>query len=358
MKKDEKNNKTDCDIKIENTIENQNNEVEKLKYKMGKYLLNNQKVKWNTKIMFKRYWQRILLIFIAALIFNAGIQIFLSRAQTIPSGVTGIPTLLQNTIPATKEYFALIYLACNIPLFIIFGRKIKGSFIFLTLIFMFFQIITNFIFTLKVIDDALHKFITFTNESKPYTNWSSLIYSSAGAILIAVGISISWKAGGSTGGTDIIAYYFSTRSKKSVGTILSIIGIVTAILFLIIFAVAKPNYLYDKPIHFNEYKTQAELLTNNDYLGISIENKEMLMSRYNNLMLRHQESRIYFGMREICTFWYIVVTNSVINMLYPKYKKVEMTIISPKPEKVIAYFKLINYWHSYRIERYKSGYTV
>ncbi|SYV96962.1 Uncharacterised protein, partial [Mycoplasmopsis edwardii] len=49
-------------------------------------------------------------------------------------------------------------------------------------------------------------------------------------------------------------------------------------------------------------------------------------------------------MREVSTFFYILVTNIVINILYPKYKKVSLTIVSSNPEKVLAYFKLINYW--------------
>ncbi|WP_322908182.1 YitT family protein [Mycoplasmopsis felis] len=332
---------------------------EKIKYKMGKHLLNNKDASISLKNIVKRYWKKILLIFIAAFIFNAGIQVFLNRAETIPSGVTGIPTLLQYSFPVIKPYFALIYLACNIPLFLIFGWRIKRSFVILTLCFMVCQIITNFFFTSKIISESINEFITFTDSYKPYTNWSDIIYSIVGALFIAFGISLSWKAGGSTGGTDIIAYYFSMKSKKSVGHILSIIGVCSAILFLFIFSFIKPNYLYEEPVNpfslLNEEK--FKLLNSPSYNGVNLNSDTEIMERFEWLKNKHNHSKIYFGMRELTTFLYILVVNLFIDLIYPKYKKVSLTIISSDPQKILAYFKLINYWHSYRIERYKSGYT-
>ncbi|EIE40142.1 YitT family protein [Mycoplasmopsis canis] len=333
-------------------------EVHKLKYKMGQYLYNSKSEKISFKLFFKRYWFKVIILFLAATIFNAGIQIFLKSAETIPSGVTGIPTLIQYAVPSTEPYFALIYLGCNVPLFLIFGRHIKRSFVFLTIIFMIFQIVTNFFFTQEKIVHWFHQNIKLTQRYESYTDWSSLIYTAIGASLIGVGIAMSWKVGGSTGGTDIIGYYFSTRSKKSVGQVLSVIGFATAIIFLIIFAFVKPNYLKDEPLSVdavlklskNEY---AEL---HDYKGIQ-QTYEEVSKRYEILFQNYKESRIYFGMREVSTFFYIIVVNLVINLLYPKYKKVSMTIVSTNPQKVLAYFKLINYWHSYRIESFQSGYT-
>ncbi|RIV16799.1 YitT family protein [Mycoplasmopsis gallopavonis] len=140
--------------------------------------------------------------------------------------------------------------------------------------------------------------------------WPVLIYGALGAIFVGAGVALSWKAGGSTGGTDIVAYYFLSKTKKSVGHILSIVAIFTAIIFLVIYKFVKPN-----------------------------------------------PDGVIIGVREISTFSYIVVSNLVVNKLYPKYKKIKMTIISSEPQKIIAYFNLINYWHSYRIVRFKSGYT-
>ncbi|MFV8413947.1 YitT family protein [Mycoplasma sp. Z355B] len=357
-------------------------EEEFLKYKMGKYLLNNTK---NTKrLTFKefiqRYWFKIFLLFWAAFVFNFGIHIFLAKSDTIPSGITGIPTILQYLFPFLRSYFALIYFACNLPLFLIFWRKVKRSFLVYTLIFMLFLQVTNFIFTqhevhvflfekinfvhndfndykliynpdlseFRVIENGdkydtvkwaaapLNQVFDYLENRKEFTSaipmdaiktltleqtnqlvwyadgqtWPILLYGCIGAAFIGVGIALSWKAGGSTGGTDIVAYFFSTKYKKSVGGILATVAFFTACTFLVIYGFVRPNV-----------------------------NGEI------------------FGMRELSTFAYLLVTNFVVSILYPKYKKVKLTIISTQPEKVIAYFKLINYWHSYRLVRFKSGYT-
>ncbi|UWV78821.1 hypothetical protein NWE59_01785 [Mycoplasmopsis felis] len=49
---------------------------EKIKYKMGKHLLNNKDASISLKNIVKRYWKKILLIFIAAFIFNARFKYF------------------------------------------------------------------------------------------------------------------------------------------------------------------------------------------------------------------------------------------------------------------------------------------
>ncbi|MFV8418841.1 YitT family protein [Mycoplasma sp. CR] len=357
-------------------------EEEYLKYKMGKYLLNNTKntKKLSFKESVKRNWFKFVLLFLAAFVFNFGIHIFLAKSDTIPSGITGIPTILQYLFPVLRSYFALIYFACNLPLFLIFWKKVKRSFLIYTLVFMLFLQVTNFIFTqhdvhvflfekinfvhndfndykliynndlkeLRVIEATdtlpssewlqvpLNKVFDYLENNVPLTSdipmnvinsltleqtnqlvwyangetWPILLYGCIGAAFIGVGIALSWKAGGSTGGTDIIAYFFSTKYKKSVGGILATVAFFTACAFLIIYGFVRPNV-----------------------------NGEI------------------FGMRELSTFAYLLVTNFVVSLLYPKYKKVKLTIISSEPEKVIAYFKLINYWHSYRLVRFKSGYT-
>ncbi|QKT05742.1 YitT family protein [Mycoplasma sp. OR1901] len=290
---------------------------------MGIYLKNNKKVKIDLKILVQRYWWRVLTILLAAFVFNLGIYVFLSRAQTIPSGVTGIPTLINYIIPSTKKYFSLIYLGINVPLFLIFGRRIKRSFLALTILFMVFQILvqTTIFDQVPVKNFFNEKFVltakvnlTGVHDNDP----SNLLYTIIGAALIGIGISLSWKAGGSTGGTDIIGYYFSMKSKKNIGFTLSIIGYVTAIVFLVIFAFIQPNVVADAD---------------------------------------GKKHKVIFGVREISTFIYVFVINYVVDLMYPKYKKVTLSIVSNTPDKILGYFKLIDYWHSYRIERFKSGYT-
>ncbi|VEU76524.1 YitT family protein [Mycoplasmopsis columboralis] len=316
-----------------------------LNYKMGQYLANNKEAKLTSKMFFKRYSWRICLVVFAAFLFNFSIQIFLSRADTVPSGWTGFPTLLQNLLPVIRPYFALIYFGANLPLFIIFWRKIKKSFLYLTLLFMVSQILANLIFTQDVIfthitaffDLVGDKLLTKDENGNPVhievalkllkkqwyeqnKTWPILLYCSIGAFFVGVALALSWKAGGSTGGTDIIAYYYVTKSKKSISTMLSIFGFTTAMIFLVIWGVVE---------HSDKYKDE--------------------------LLIR--DPGTFIGARELSTFLYILISNLVVGILYPKYKKMKMTIISSDINKVIAYLKLIEYWHSYKIVSFTSGYN-
>ncbi|UUD35922.1 YitT family protein [Mycoplasmopsis citelli] len=335
-----------------------------LNYKMGEYLINNKEVKLTFDIIFKRYWWRVLLVLAAAFVFNFAIQIFLSRGDTVPSGWTGVPTLLQILIKELRPYFALIFLGANLPLFIIFWNKVKKSFLYLTLTFMISQILANLIFT----QSAVYEFITSLINLVPdtldidsfkdkasvqqalarldinpsllnnknidsisYTDkiallkiqwysegrtWPILLYCSIGAFFVGISVALAWKGGGSTGGTDIIAYYFITKTKKSIGGLLSLFGIITASLFLVIWGFVQPN------IASSDQKNYPPI----------------------------------FGARELSTFMYILISNLVVSLIYPKYKKMKMVIVSNDIEKIINYFKAIEYWHSYQIVDFTSGY--
>ncbi|MBW0594607.1 YitT family protein [Mycoplasmopsis anatis] len=307
----------DCRFYIESKSEEILQQADLLKYKMGRHLLNSKERSFTFSEYVKRYWLRVVFIFFAALIFNFGAKMFLVRGDTIPSGLSGIPILINILIPETKPYYALIYLGVNLPLIFTVGLKIKRTFTVLTVLFMIFQIGTDFVFSLNVVHDFLVNSINFGPELKPdHDTWIKLLYGVLGAAFIASGIALSWKSGGSTGGTDFIVYYFSTKLKKNVALVMSVVSITTAIVFLVIFGIFQPHPITEKSPH-----------------------------------------RVYFGMRELSTFVYLVVNNLIVNLLYPKYKKVKLSISCSNPTKVLAYFKLINYWHGYEISSIKSGYS-
>ncbi|OAB48715.1 YitT family protein [Mycoplasmopsis gallinarum] len=331
------------------------NQTEMNKYNFSKINKNNPEVK---KQNIKLYAKRLFFMFISAVLFNFGVLAFLSAANTIPSGVSGIPTLITYMAPVTKPYFALMYLACNIPLFLIFGFKIKRSFTFLTLSFMLFQILTNIIFTLPEVSGFITKYINVapgwekwikvtnetTNEIMEFQNpttWPIFINGLIGSTLLGLSIAIAWKNGGSTGGTDIIAFYFSTQKKKSIATILTIISFITTLTFLIIFG----TYNLTKNHHFIKQ----------EYLNLIAENGKNTLI-VNNISMSADRVPL-IGMSEITTIIYIFVVNTIVAIIYPKYKKVSVSIASSNPNLIIKYLKHINYWHAYSIANNKSGYT-
>lgn len=297
--------------------ENVDEEAKLLKFTLGKHLIYSRETQLTFKKWFKKFWPRILIVIIAAIFFNFGVQVFLDRSDTIPSGLTGIPILLQLIFPSVRPYFALIYLGVNIPLFLIFWTKIKTSFLGLTLTFMISQIGVNIIFSIEPIHGYLLQMFNFvSNWTKNNTEvtWPILVYGAIGSFFIGISIALTWKVGGSTGGTDIIVYYFTTKSKKNVASIMAIASFSTVLVFLIIYGFVNPH-----PI-------SGDVIT-------------------------------IIGMREISTFVYIILVNLTVNILYPKYKKVFVSISCSDPSKVLGYLKLVNYWHGYQVTTLNSGYT-
>ncbi|BAW18499.1 ABC transporter permease [Mycoplasmopsis bovigenitalium] len=317
-------------------------------YKMGSYVYGNQNP--NEQGIKKRnlltYLTRTFFMFVSALLFSFGVIVFLQRSETIPSGLSGIPMLITLVFKKTEPYFALMYLGINIPLFCAFATKIKKTFILHTLEFMIFQIIINFALSFEfngANSSAAHWLIKVFNVAPGWsrdimingqtyenpTTWPILVNGAIGSIFVGASISLAWKFGGSTGGTDIVAYYFSTKKQKSVGSILSAIALMTSITFLLIFAFAKPH---------------------NNAVAVEIVEGSKVYTP--------TKFKVIVGMREVTSFLYIAVVNLLVGLLYPKYKKVEIQIsCSPNSEIVLNYFKDIQYWHAFSIEKSISGFS-
>ncbi|MDZ7293080.1 YitT family protein [Mycoplasmopsis pulmonis] len=287
-----------------------------------------EKLPWY-QILFLYKKKSILQIFIGALIFNFAIVLFLSRAATIPSGVTGIPTTLMLIYPFLAKYFSLFYFGLNLPLIIFYFKKVKKSFMLLTIVFMLFNFVINSIINIDLINNFLKKYIDLadgwtieklTNEktstvinnaevqfTKSYATWPIIIYSIIGSIFMGVSNAFIWRAGGSSGGTDIVVYYVSIKKKKSIGNITLIFAIATSSIYTIIYIpLVKPKY---------------------------------------------------YVMQMIGSFSYIVIVSLVVNILYPKYKKVKLSISTTNLAKIQEYFKEVKYWHPYKIIVGISGYT-
>ncbi|BAP01214.1 ABC transporter permease protein [Mycoplasmopsis californica HAZ160_1] len=320
-------------------------------YKMGahgykRHKNNNKELKG---FKAQRYFIKTFYMFLAAFLFNFGLVVFLRKSETIPSGLSGIPMLISLVHKETAPYFALMYLAFNIPLFAIFGWRIKRSFSLHTLEFMIFQIIIQFFLTFEFVKGAsaagwFEKYFNIapgwereiTINGNLYENpvtWPILANGLIGSVFVGASIAVAWKFGGSTGGTDIIGFYFSTRRKKSIGVVLSTIAIFTSIVFLLIFAFMKP--------HANSVKVINDVA----------EGKNIQYFQTTN-------EHVFFGMREVTSFVYIGVVNGLVSLLYPKYKKVTMEIACAENfDIVLQYFRDIHYWHAYSIQEHTSGYT-
>lgn len=265
----------------------------------------------------QKNWKKIIMILISSFLYSFGTIIFLVQANTIPSGVSSISQTLLYFFGEIKPYVTLMYFALNIPLILIFWNKVKKTFIFWSLIFMLLNSFWGFILGEygKPINDLFLVMKDWSIEgyinSKPednYSTWPIFVYTSLAISINSIAASIAWKCGASTGGTDIIAFYFSTKKKKNVGRFLSIIAIIISFLSI------------------------ATL-----YFG----------GKYDS----------FFGIRSICSIFYILTTSFIINLLYPKYKKIVVRIDSKKYDEIINYLKETKYCHGFKISESISGYT-
>lgn len=343
-------------------------DIELEKLAMGKYHLKNLVQPKTRKEQFNylvnRYWKRVIIVFLASIIFSFGFVGFLSRANTIPSGLTGLPSLIvlifEKRNVDLKVWFALIYFAFNIPLLLGFGFKTKKSFIFFVSLFLVFQTITYAIFSIPSVENWIYhtfnvapgwnKYLylqdpmthALTKIENPVT-WPILVNAAIGSTLIGIAIALTWKCGGSTGGTDIIVYYLATKVKKNLAFIMTIVSFVSAIVFLIIFGFAAP--------HSATYTNIQNVL---DVNGNPIMKGHIPVVTGN---LSKDAHRIIIGLREFGAFIYIAATSIVVKMIYPKYAKVHLQISCQKHSLILKYFKAINYWHAYTIRTVESGYS-
>ena len=70
----------------------------------------------------------------------------------------------------------------------------------------------------------------------------------------------------------------------------------------------------------------------------------------------NKDMRDYWLLSLTASIGYILVLTVIINFVYPKYSKVELTISSEKVSEISKALKDTGYQHSWRIEEFESGY--
>lgn len=128
--------------------------------------------------------KNLIIIAIAALIYAVGISLFLDPNQLAPGGVTGIAVILNRLVNVET---GTLYFLLNAPIVLLgiwkFGIRLIAKTAYAIVMISFF---TNLLSPMGALTDDL------------------LIAGVAGGILIAVGVGFIFKAGATTGGTDII----------------------------------------------------------------------------------------------------------------------------------------------------------
>ena len=128
--------------------------------------------------------RNIMMIIIAALIYSIGLSCFLDPNKLAPGGITGIAVILNRLLNVET---GTLYFWLNVPIVLLGIWKFGIQFMAKTA----FAIVMVSVFT-----NMLNPVGALTTDL--------LIAGAVGGILIAVGIGLIFKAGATTGGTDII----------------------------------------------------------------------------------------------------------------------------------------------------------
>ncbi|MGL5382055.1 MAG: YitT family protein [Culicoidibacterales bacterium] len=158
---------------------------------------------------------QVIAVILGAIIYVVGFKLFVEPAALYSGGLAGISQLL---VYASNEFFqvpldlGIILFTLNIPLFIFGWFKVNRRFTILSIISVG---ITSLLFAI------VPPFAISTDE---------IVNVVFGGILIGIGVGLSLRYGGSTGGMDILTMYLSTKSDASFGKYALIInGFIIAI---------------------------------------------------------------------------------------------------------------------------------
>jgi uncharacterized membrane-anchored protein YitT (DUF2179 family) len=175
---------------------------------MGK---GKDKIKILKSFFHRDLWLPTLSIVLGALMWSISINGVLVHHEFISGGISGLALLIHYLIP--KLSIGLMVFLINIPLFIMGWTMISGKFFFFSLLGMF----------------SFYLFLTFTT-SFHITVANPLLAAVFAGVISGCGSGLIFRAGGSGGGTGIIAMILNRRLSMRVGIISSLLNSIPLVL--------------------------------------------------------------------------------------------------------------------------------
>lgn len=265
-------------------------------------------------------WSYIMLT-IPALLYVFGIQAIMRVANCLPSGFGAVPVVVTILAPQTTPYYGLMYLALNVPFVIFFMRKVNFVFTMKTTYFLLVSAAVSCLFFIDDVAKWMESLIVHDIQPKSgqsYSDalkekvihdvWPMLVLPAIGGAFVGSSIALSWKYGGSTGGSDFVIYYFSTKRKMQVGSVQFIVSLIT------------------------------------------------MFSMFVVLIFQDKNVREEWFISLIGSFTFILLSSIVVNVIFPKYSKVVVEVHSSKIEDIINYLNDTGYIHAWRVQKAESGY--
>ncbi|MBE6063346.1 MAG: YitT family protein [Clostridium butyricum] len=183
----------------------------------------------DTYYKYKANIQDVIIIFIGCLIASLGVNIFLSHAQLLSGGATGIGLLLEYTLNIPTGITVLLV---NVPLLLISIKKLNKSFTIYT--------------TIGMLCLSLSLMLT-----KPWAALISidgldiLLYCIYGGVLCGIGYGLVFLRNGSTGGTDIVIMLIRKKySNFNIGSLSFSVNILIILTGAYIFGLPQALYTF------------------------------------------------------------------------------------------------------------------
>lgn len=170
--------------------------------------------------------KNILAIILGAGIFSFGIYFLVIPFHFYEGGVTGI-TLI--TYYLFKIPVSLMNLLINIPLFVLAWKLLGKKSLYLSLIGTFSVSVWMAIFEAIPISHHYHRFIFQAFKG------DILLACIASGVMLGLGLGIIFNAGGTTGGTDILARIFNKYTSLSMGKLMLIVDALVLLTVVIVF---------------------------------------------------------------------------------------------------------------------------
>lgn len=163
-----------------------------------------------TVIVLKGNSKKIIIAMVYGFLAAVSVNLFLIPAKTYSSGVTGIAQLLTSLVSymGGSLSVAMLVFILNVPLLILAWFKINHQYAIFSIVAVF----TSVLF-LKVIPVPVHPIVT--------ERFAGALF---GGALIGLGVGLCFKAGFSTGGTDVIVTLVGRLTGKRVGVVNNIIN--------------------------------------------------------------------------------------------------------------------------------------
>lgn len=174
--------------------------------------------------MFK--FKDILAIIFGAGIFSFGIYFLVIPFHFYEGGATGI-TLI--TYYLFKIPVSIMNLLINIPLFVLAWKLLGKKSLYLSLLGTFSVSAWMAIFEAMPLSHRYHHFIFDAFKG------DILLACIASGVVLGLGLGIIFNAGGTTGGTDILARIFNKYTSLSMGKLMLIVDAIVLITVVVVF---------------------------------------------------------------------------------------------------------------------------